>query len=59
VNRSDVVSAGACSNINNGFSVGLTPVAFSQGGTNNFLVYWVGAFGPTQLEGPTQATIVY
>lgn len=55
VNRQDVVSAGACANLNNGFSLGVTGADLSQ--PNSFTVVFLGGFTPIVLEGQTVATI--
>ena len=55
VNRSDVVSAGACANLNNGFSLGLQGADLSQ--PNSFIVYFMGGFTPIILEGQSSAIL--
>jgi len=55
VNRQDVVSAGACGNLNNGFSLGVQGADLSQ--PNNFTIVFLGGFTPIVLEGQTVATI--
>lgn len=55
VNRQDVVNAGACANLNNGFYVGA--VGADPNLPNNFTVIFLGGFTPIILEGQTVATI--
>jgi hypothetical protein len=47
VSRSDVVNAGACANINNGFAIW---VAYN-GGPRSYYVQYLGPYGATLLEG--------
>jgi hypothetical protein len=47
VSRNDVVAAGACSNLNNGFSIWVV----YNGGPRSYYVEFLGPYGNTLLEG--------
>lgn len=55
VNRQDVVNAGSCANLNNGFSLGVQGA--DKNLPNKFTVVFLGGFAPIVLEGQTVATI--